>query len=127
MSALRSTLRFARNRIVKDQRGSAESALVLVPLLILFLVGVQISLAIHTRNVGRIEAQNSASVRAISGEFEVDDNFIHIESSGDNQNLDLLITRSEGRVRDLIPGFLGGISSAREVGVEGIAVVENAR
>jgi hypothetical protein len=114
-------------RISKEERGSVESALVLIPLLILFLIGMQISLAIHARNIGRVEAQNNASVRAISGEFQDNDNFIHIESSGDNQNLDLLITRSERTFQNLLPGFLTGASSARKVGVEGIAIVENSR
>lgn len=127
MRPLRSALRFASTRIARDERGNAESALVLIPLLILFLIGAQIAFAIHARNVGRIEAQNSASVRAISGEFEDGDNFIHIESSGDGQNLDLLITRKAAKVRDFLPGFLGGTSSSREVGVEGIAIVENSR
>ena len=88
---------------------------------------MQISLAIHARNVGRIEAQNSASVRAISGDFEEGDDFIHIDSSGDSQNLDLLVTRSERNIQNLIPGFLQGVPSGREVGVEGIAIVENSR
>lgn len=114
-------------RMLRDQRGSVESALVLIPLLVLFLIGMQISLAIHARNVGRIDAQNNASVRAISGDFEEGDSFIHIESSGDSQNLDLLITRREGRVQDLIPGFLNGASAHREIGVEGLAIVENSR
>jgi hypothetical protein len=114
-------------RISKEERGSVESALVLIPLLILFLIGMQISLAIHARNIGRVEAQNNASVRAISGEFQENDNFIHIESSGDNQNLDLLITRSERTFQNLLPGFLTGASSTRKVGVEGIAIVENSR
>lgn len=127
MRPLRSALRFASIRIARDERGNAESALVLIPLLILFLIGAQIAFAIHARNVGRIEAQNSASVRAISGEFEDGDNFIHIESGGDGQNLDLLITRHVSKIRDLMPAFLSGASSAREVGVEGIAIVENSR
>lgn len=114
-------------RLSKEERGSVESALVLVPLLILFLIGIQISLAIHARNIGRVEAQNNASVRAISGEFQETDNFIHIESSGDNQNLDLLVTHSDRTFQNLIPGFLTGASSVKKVGVEGIAIVENSR
>lgn len=114
-------------RLSKEERGSVESALVLVPLLILFLIGIQISLAIHARNIGRVEAQNNASVRAISGEFQENDNFIHIESSGDNQNLDLLVTHSDRTFQNLIPGFLTGASSVKKVGVEGIAIVENSR
>jgi hypothetical protein len=113
--------------ITKEERGSAESALVMVPLLILFLIGMQISLAIHARNVDRSEAQNGASVRAISGEFEGSDDFIHIESGGDNQNLDLLVTSSQRSITNLIPGFLTGTSSNREVYVGAIAIVENSR
>jgi hypothetical protein len=115
------------NRHLRENRGNVESALVLLPLLVLFLIGMQISLAIHARNVGRIEAQNSASVRAISGEFESNDSFIHIESSGDGQNLDLLITRREATLLNLLPGFLTGSSTTREVDIGGVAVVENSR
>jgi hypothetical protein len=114
-------------RHLRENRGNVESALVLLPLLVLFLIGMQISLAIHARNVGRIEAQNSASVRAISGEFESNDSFIHIESSGDGQNLDLLITRREATLLNLLPGFLTGSSTTREVDIGGVAVVENSR
>lgn len=114
-------------RHLRENRGNVESALVLIPLLVLFLIGMQMSLAIHSRNIGRIEAQNSASVRAISGEFESGDSFIHIESSGDSQDLDLLITRKEATVLSLLPGFLTGGSSTHEVDVSGVAVVENSR
>lgn len=112
-------------RYVKEERGNVESALVLVPLLILFLIGMQISLAIHTRNLSRIEAQNNASVRAISGEFAEGDSFIHIESSGDNRGLDLLVARKESTLLNLLPGFLMGSSSSGIIDVGGIAVVEN--
>lgn len=113
--------------LVRDNRGSAESTLVLIPLLVLFLIGMQLSLATHSRNVERMKAQDGASVRAISGEFQESDNFIHIESSGDGQNLDLLITHRETGIADLLPGLLSGASSNREVSVDGIAIVENSR
>lgn len=114
-------------QITRDNRGSAESTLVLIPLLILFLVGMQISLATHSRNVERMNVQNEASVRAISGDFQEGDNFIHIESSGDGQNLDLLITHREKGIKDLLPGFLSQVTSGRKVSVDGIAIVENNR
>ena len=113
--------------LLRCDRGSVESALVLVPLMLLFLAGMQIATAAHTRNVEKIDAQNSASTRAISGEFESGDEFIHIDSSGDGQNLDLLITRRRSSLTDLLPGFLGGGSSGREVTVDGMAIVENQR
>lgn len=114
-------------QIARDNRGSAESALVLIPLLILFLVGMQISLATHSRNVERMNVQDEASIRAISGDFQDGDNFIHIESGGDGQNLDLLITHKNRDIHDLLPGLLSGTSSGREVSVGGIAIVENSR
>lgn len=88
---------------------------------------MQISLATHSRNVERMNVQNEASVRAISGDFQEGDNFIHIESSGDGQNLDLLITHREKGIKDLLPGFLSQVTSGRKVSVDGIAIVENNR
>ena len=112
---------------LRSTRGSAESAMVLLPLLVLFLVGMQISIAVHDRNIQRISAQDEASKRAISGSFEYGDEFVHIESSGDGQNLDLVIVRKENNLTDLIPNFLDGVSSAKSIEVEGFAVVENQR
>ena len=114
-------------QIARDNRGSAESTLVLIPLLILFLIGMQISLATHSRNVERMNVQDEASVRAISGDFQERDRFIQIRSSGDGQNLDLLITHREIGIQNLLPGFLSQVTSGREVSVDGIAIVENSR
>jgi len=114
-------------KFIKDERGNVESAMVLIPLLILFLIGMQLSLAVHARNIERMHSQNEASVRAISGEFDESDEFLQIDSSGDGQNLDLLITRRQVSLQDLLPGFLGGSSSNRSVEVSGIAIVENQR
>lgn len=114
-------------KAIRSDRGNVESAMVLVPLLLLFLVGTQIAAATHLRNSQRITAQDEATKRAISGEFEAGDEFIHIDSSGDGQNLDLLITHRSRSITDLIPGFLSGVSSARTFDLYGFAVVENQR
>lgn len=110
-----------------DERGNVESAMVLVPLLILFLVGTQLASSAYLRNSERMSAQDEATTRAISGDFRSEDEFIHIDSSGDGQNLDLLITRHTLSIADLVPNFLGGASSNREVDLFGLAVVENQR
>ena len=120
-------LRKKLRTFLRDERGNVESAMVLVPLLILFLIGMQLSLAIHGRNIERMHSQNEASMRAISGEFDSADEFLHIDSSGDGQNLDLLIARRQAHVQDLLPGFLGGSSADRTIDVSGIAIVENQR
>jgi hypothetical protein len=88
---------------------------------------MQISLATHSRNVERMNVQDEASVRAISGDFQEHDSFIQIRSSGDGQNLDLLITHREIGIQNLLPGFLSQVTSGREVSVDGIAIVENSR
>lgn len=114
-------------RALRSERGSVESALVIIPLMVLFLLGMQLSLFAHSRNMSKLHSQDEASIRAISGNFDDSDEFIHIESSGSNQNLDLLITRRESQLRNFIPGTIGSSSSRRSVDVQGMAIVENQR
>lgn len=114
-------------KFFKDERGSVESTLVLIPLLILFLLGFQLSTTVHSRNSMRADVQSAATAKAISGDFEVGDEFIHIDTSGDGQNLDLLVTQQRMKLDDLLPGFLGGHTSQREVYLHGLAIVENQR
>jgi hypothetical protein len=114
-------------KALRSDRGNVESAMVLIPLLLLFLVGTQIATAVHLRNSERISVQDEASKRAISGQFELGDEFIHIDSSGDGQNLDLLVTHRSRSVTDLLPGFLNGVSSSKTVDLYGLALVENQR
>ena len=113
--------------LFRSSRGSSESAMVLIPLLLLFLIGMQISIAIHERNILKISAQDEAGKRAISGSFVAGDEFLHIENSGDGQNLDLLIVRKESRLINLIPHFLNGEAHSRRLEVNGFAIVENQR
>ena len=112
---------------LSDERGSVESALVLIPLLILFLIGFQISYTVHARNMESITAQDQASTRAISGKFNSKDEFIHIESSGDGQNLDLLVTRRSNLLIDFIPRVFRSSDKPRALNVSGLAIVENQR
>jgi hypothetical protein len=126
-------MEFVRNlmrkisRLLADERGNVESSLVLVPLLILFLVGMQLATTVHARNTTLLEAQADATRRAISGEFVSGDEFIHIDTSGDGQNLDLLVTSRRMSVMDLLPGFLSGQSSRREIDLHGLSIIENQR
>lgn len=99
----------------------------MVPLIILFLIGIQLSLSTHSRNLAKMKAQDQASVRAISGQFLDSDSFLHIESSGDGQNLDLIVTKQEVSIPNLLARGFGVASRARSVDVEGLAIVENQR
>lgn len=111
----------------KSEKGNVESALTLIPLLFLFLLGMQLATIAHQRNILSAKVQDDASVRAISGEFKSGDEFVHIESSGDGQNFDLIITRGEAGLLNRLPFFLSGQTSKRVIEVQGFAVIENRR
>lgn len=119
-------LLFAK-RFWRCERGSFEAALLLLPLTFLFLIGMQLAISSHSRNMEALFAQNDASVRAIAGEFREGDEFIEIESSGDGQNLDLLVTRRERQLRNLLPSLPSILGRQALISVDGVAVIENRR
>ena len=53
-------------QLLQKEDGNVESALVLIPMLILFLIGVQLIVATNIRNTELALAQGDASARAIS-------------------------------------------------------------
>ena len=109
---------------VKDESGSVESALVLIPLLILFLVTMQIGVAINFRNIDRTFAQSEASERAISGQFASGDQVMEVNPIGTFNSLGVLITRKVSSIPILIP-FIGSfINRGHRSEVTGIAVLE---
>ena len=107
-------------RALRSERGSSESALVLIPLITLFLIAMQISVAVHARNMEKISVQSDASQRALTGDFRDGDEFIHISNSGTRGGLDLLVAHKERRLPDLL-------GNERSASVDGIAIVENQR
>ena len=111
----------------RSERGNVESALVIIPVLILFLLGMQLSLLSHSRNFLKLHAQDEASTRAISGDFRASDEFIHIENSETSQNLDLLVTRQKSSLVNLLPVPFGNLSGDRNIEVSGVAIIENQR
>jgi hypothetical protein len=114
-------------RVLSEERGNVESSLVLIPLLTLFLISAQISVAIHGRNMEKIAAQDEASSRAISGDFRDSDTYLHIYSPDPNQNLDLVISHRKKTLPTLVPGISELMGSDIATDVSGIAIVENQR
>jgi hypothetical protein len=121
-------LRANTNRAVKgvqDESGSVESALVLIPLLILFLVTMQLGVAVNFRNIDRTFAQSEASERAISGQFIATDRVMEVNPFGTFNSLGILITKKVSSIPILIP-FIGSfINRGHRTEVTGIAVLEN--
>lgn len=121
-------LRANTNRAVKgvqDESGSVESALVLIPLLILFLVTMQLGVAVNFRNIDRTFAQSEASERAISGQFIATDRVMQVNPFGTFNSFGILITKKVSSIPILVP-FIGSfINRGHRTEVTGIAVLEN--
>lgn len=114
-------------KAIKDERGNVESSLVLIPLLFLFLIGIQLILAIGMRDADSLTASDQASTRAISGSFTQSDREQMLESPDRFSNLSLLITTQSRKIPQLIPGLAALLGRELETDGRGIAVIENTR
>ena len=120
-------LRTSARRLLRDESGNSESALVLIPLLSLFLIISQMSIAIHARNIAKFSVQDQASSRALSGVFADSDTFLHIYSPDEQQHLDLVISHARKSFVSVFPGLQDVMGRVTNVDVTGIAVIENQR
>jgi hypothetical protein len=111
--------------LIKDESGNIESAMVLMPLLLLFLCSIQLVSAIQIRNFDQSEVQSQASTRAISGTFAETDSIINIPSSNPFEDQQLLIVSKRRDIPILIPGLSKVLGGKLQSDVKGIAVVES--
>ena len=102
--------------------GNVESALVLIPMLFLFLIGAQVISATNLRNADLAMAQGEAAERAISREFHADDEIVEI--GGGVEKLRVLITHRSHTVLQLVPGLIEIFGGAPKTQVVGISVIE---
>lgn len=114
-------------RLIKDDRGNVESSLVLIPLLFLFLVGMQLILAIGMRDADSLAAADQASTRAISGNFLQSDRERKLESPDRFSNLSMLITIQSRKIPELVPGLAALLGRELETDARGLAIIENTR
>ena len=114
-------------RVIKDERGNVESSLVMIPLLFLFLIGIQLILAIGMRDADSLTASDQASTRAISGNFSQSDREQKLQSPDRFSNLSILITMHSRKIPDLVRGLTALLGRELETDARGIAVIENTR
>ncbi len=107
---------------VAGEDGNVESALVIIPLMILFLIGAQIIAATNMRNADLAMAQGDAAARAISQEFHPKDEIVEI--GGRVEKIRLLVTHRSHTVPQLVPGLIELMGGAPVTDVVGVAVVE---
>jgi hypothetical protein len=77
--------------------------------------------------MAKISAQDAASQRAITGNFQDSDTYLHIYSPDTNHNLDLVVSHEERLLPSIIPGLGQIIGRDQRIKVSGLAVVENQR
>jgi hypothetical protein len=107
---------------LRKDDGNVESALVLIPMLILFLIGVQLIVATNIRNAEMALAQGDASARAISRQFQSSDEVIEV--GGRIEKIRFLITHRARMLPQIVHGLVTLLGGNPVSDVVGIAVIE---
>lgn len=127
VSALRFFQRKSINKVATSLRkddGNVESAMVLIPLLILFLIGIELITATNLRNGDAALAQGDASRRAISGEIYSSDEVIELDSPDRFAHIRLLITHRRTTLPQIVPGLIALMGGSPSTDVRGAAIME---
>jgi len=109
-------------KLVAKEDGNVESALVLIPMLVLFLIGVQLIVATNIRNADLALAQGDAAARAISHQYQSGNELLEV--GGRIEKIQLLVTHRSHTLPQLVPGLVELIGAVPATDVVGIAVVE---
>lgn len=112
-------------RFWRDQKGVVESALVVIPLMALFLIAIELIVAVNFRNLDLTYAQSEASTEAISSVVSNSDEVISLSSLHSSDELRLVISHRGRLLPRLLPAlpFLNGVGTP-STDVLGIAVME---
>jgi hypothetical protein len=109
-------------QFLQKEDGNVESALVLIPMLILFLIGVQLIVATNIRNTEMALAQGEASARAISHQYQLGDEVLEV--GGRIEKIQVLITHRTHILPQIVPGLVALMGGNPVSDVVGIAVIE---
>jgi hypothetical protein len=115
---------YSLRRFIASERGSAESAMVLIPLLLLFLCGAQLTSTVFIRNFELAKVQSEASTRSISNELQSSDSVIEIDTPDRFQKLRLLVVRKQRDLPIIVPGLASFLGGSLKSEVTGISVME---
>lgn len=112
--------------IIASERGSAESAMVLIPMLFLFLCGAQLTSTVFIRNFELAKVQSEASTRAISNELRTGDSIIEVDTPDRFQKVRLLVVRKQRVLPVIVPGLAAFFHGSLTSEVTGVSVMEAA-
>jgi hypothetical protein len=109
----------------RDQEGVVESALVIIPLMALFLIAIELIVVVNFRNMDLTYAQSAATTEAITSVVPSSDEVISLSSPRSFDELRLVVTHRTRLLPRLLPAlpFLSGVGTP-STEVSGIAVME---
>jgi len=110
--------------LIRLEDGNVESSLVLIPLLILFLICMELIIATNLRNGDFAIAQGDASRRAISGQIQSTDEVIELNSPDPYAHIRVLISHRRTGLPQLVPGLIALMGGAPMIDVKGAAIME---
>lgn len=113
-------------RFIASERGSAESAMVLIPLLFLFLCGAQLTSTVFIRNFELAQVQSEASTRAIANELRTGDSIIEVDTPNRFEKVRLLVVRRQRDLPVIVPGLASFFDGSLTSEVTGVSVIEDA-
>lgn len=110
-------------RYLHSDKGNVESALVIIPLLALFLATLQLIATVNYRNVDMTKTQNKASYQAVWQQVNPGDQEIKLASGSPFEKLRLLVVKAEREVPQIFPG-ISALLGGKKIRTTGTAVIE---
>ena len=110
-------------RYLHSDKGNVESALVIIPLLALFLATLQLIATVNYRNVDMTKTQNKASYQAVWQRVNPGDQEIKLASGSPFEKLRLLVVKAEREVPQIFPG-ISALLGGKKIRTTGTAVIE---
>ncbi len=110
---------------VNQEDGVVESSLVFIPLLVLFLISMQLIATVNFRNIDAALVQGQASQYAITEKELGDGEIVTIRNSSADKEMKIVVTHKRRRLFDLLSGLPQLVSAnRRSTDVTGVAVME---
>ncbi len=106
---------------IRSEEGSVESALVVIPLMALFLISFQLVLTVTNRNILASYAQSSATHSSITGQFVNGDRVINLDSPDAFKELKAVVSTRNRQLPNLVPLL---DQRDRQLRVNGFSILE---
>lgn len=110
-------------KYLHSEDGNVESALVIVPLIALFLGTLQLIATVNYRNVDMTATQNKASYQAVWNQVNPGDQEIKLASGSTFEKLRLIVVKAEREVPQIFPG-ISSLLGGKKIRTTGTAVIE---